>query len=54
MEYFELCARFWELEDGRLDAWKSIVIKSGMPKFGANLVYALDDWRVENWANLGF
>jgi len=53
IQYFELCARFWELEKGRLEEWKAIVIKGGTPKFGANLMYQLSTWQVEDWGNLG-
>ncbi|HEY3045538.1 MAG TPA: hypothetical protein VGJ39_16020 [Vicinamibacterales bacterium] len=39
IEYFQLCAKFWELEDGRLTRW-TVVAKAGeMPDFGANLLY---------------
>ena len=39
LEYFELCRKFWKLEDGRLDKWKSAVQAGQTPDFGANLVY---------------
>src|SRR5262245_55079955 len=39
VEYFALCAKFWELERGNLKRW-TILAKGGeMPDFGANLVY---------------
>ena len=39
VEYFALCAKFWELERGDLNRW-SVLAKAGeMPDFGANLVY---------------
>jgi tetratricopeptide (TPR) repeat protein len=39
VEYFGLCAKFWELERGNLKRW-SILAKGGeMPDFGANLLY---------------
>jgi hypothetical protein len=39
VEYFALCAKFWELEKGNLKRW-TILAKAGeMPDFGANLVY---------------
>ena len=53
IEYFDLCAIFWKPQDGRLSAWKALVIKGDTPDFGANLAYRLDDWRFENWAKLG-
>ncbi|MGZ9713661.1 hypothetical protein ACXX82_22980 [Glaciimonas sp. GNP009] len=39
LKYFELCRKFWKLEDGRLDKWKSAVQAGQTPDFGANLVY---------------
>lgn len=53
IQYFDLCAKFWTPQDGRLSAWKALVIKGDMPDFGANLAYRLDEWRFENWAKLG-
>jgi hypothetical protein len=39
VEYFGLCATFWDLERGNLKRW-SILAKAGeIPDFGANLVY---------------
>jgi len=39
VQYFALCGRFWELENGNLKRW-AILAKAGeMPDFGANLVY---------------
>jgi len=52
IQYFDLCAKFWKLKDGRLEAWKAVVIKGGIPDFRANLVYHLSAWRFENWARL--
>ena len=53
IEYFDLCAKFWKPQDGRLSDWKTLVISGETPDFGANLAYRLDDWRFENWAKLG-
>ena len=40
LEYFDLCAKFWELErDKKLKKWKSQVEAGKTPDFGANLVY---------------
>ena len=37
--YFDLCRKFWEMEDGKLRRW-SVLAKGGeMPDFEANLVY---------------
>jgi hypothetical protein len=52
IQYFELCAKFWKHQEGRLDGWKAVVIKGGIPDFRANLDYQLNTWRVENWAKL--
>jgi len=45
IQYFDLCAKFWERENGRLEKWKNTVNQGGMPDFGANLGYAVDTWR---------
>lgn len=37
LEYFELCAPFWERD--RLDEWSAAVRKGQIPDFGANLRY---------------
>ena len=39
VQYFDLCATFWEGKFSRLEDWKTIVLNGGEPKFGANLVY---------------
>jgi hypothetical protein len=39
VQYFDLCATFWERQFSQLEAWKGIVLKGGEPRFGANLVY---------------
>src|SRR5262245_2213706 len=39
IQYFDLCANFWEKHFSELETWKAIVLKGGEPKFGANLVY---------------
>jgi hypothetical protein len=51
-QYFDLCAKFWKMEQGRLGQWKEVAIEDGTPDFRANLDYQLSTWRVENWANL--
>lgn len=45
IEYFDLCAKFWTSNKGKLDQWKTAVQKGETPDFGANLKYLLDDWR---------
>ncbi|MCP3874491.1 MAG: hypothetical protein GY699_15215 [Desulfobacteraceae bacterium] len=37
IEYFELCKKFWEMNDGRLDSWIAALKGGGKPYFGANL-----------------
>ena len=39
LKYFELCRRFWKMENGRLDQWSEEVKSGKLPDFGANLVY---------------
>ena len=46
VQYFDLCARFWEPQFSKLEAWKAIVLKGGEPQFGANLVYQFDGFEV--------
>lgn len=41
--YFELCAKFWKMHDGRLELWKEAVKRKEIPDFGANLVYQLGE-----------
>lgn len=45
IEYFDLCAKFWEHQGGKLDQWKEIVRQGGVPNFGANLGYVFDSWQ---------
>lgn len=39
LQYFELCRKFWEMDDGKLDQWSQEVKADKIPRFGANLVY---------------
>lgn len=39
LEYFDLCAKFWKMEDGRLDKWRAEIKAGNVPEFGANLRY---------------
>ncbi|MBL8525785.1 MAG: hypothetical protein JNN20_19050 [Betaproteobacteria bacterium] len=39
IEYFDLCATFWKMEDGRLAVWKRDVAEGRAPNFGANILY---------------
>lgn len=37
LEYFEMCAKFWD--DPRLQCWSAEIQVGGIPDFGANMVY---------------
>jgi hypothetical protein len=39
LEYFELCRKFWKMDNGRLDQSSQDVKAGKTPDFGANLVY---------------
>lgn len=39
IEYFTLCKSFWELNEGRLDEWITLVQARKIPNFGVNLDY---------------
>jgi tetratricopeptide (TPR) repeat protein len=39
LEYFELCRKFWKMDQGQLDQWSQQVKAGKIPDFGANLVY---------------
>ena len=39
LEYFDLCSKFWEMDQGRLNAWRAAVKQSKIPDFGPNLAY---------------
>lgn len=39
IQYFDLCAKFWEMDFGKLAAWKAQVEKGETPDFGPNLLY---------------
>jgi hypothetical protein len=45
IQYFDLCAKFWENHNGRLERWKTIVKQGGVPDFGASLFHRLEAWR---------
>jgi hypothetical protein len=46
MQYFALCSKFWENHRGRLEQWKAVIQKGGIPDFQANLLYRLETWRI--------
>jgi len=39
LRYFELCAKFWELDRGNLARWREAAQKGAVPDFGANLLF---------------
>jgi hypothetical protein len=39
LQYFDLCRKFWNMDDQQLDAWAKDVKAGKVPEFGANLVY---------------
>ena len=39
LEYFDLCGKFWSLDDGKLKQWNSAVLSGKTPDFGPNLRY---------------
>ena len=39
LEYFGLCARFWQTDRGQLKIWTTEVKLGSEPNFGANLLY---------------
>ena len=39
LDYFDLCKKFWKMDNGRLDQWKVDVQADRVPDFGANLDY---------------
>lgn len=45
IEYFDLCAKFWEMQNGKLEQWKSVVRQGGTPNFGPSLGRVFDTWR---------
>jgi hypothetical protein len=42
LQYFELCAKFWKMENGKLSQWKTAVQNNEMPDFAANLIYQME------------
>ena len=39
IKYFELCKKFWKLEDGRLDSWIASLRGGGKPYYDSNTLY---------------
>ena len=46
VQYFDLCARFWDRQFSKLEEWKAVVLNGGEPRFGANLVYHFSGFEV--------
>src|SRR5205823_3258587 len=38
VQYFDLCRKFWKMDDGRLNKWSQQAKLGTIPDFGANLV----------------
>lgn len=39
LEYFDLCEKFWKMDNGSLSAWRLMIRNDKMPNFGAHLLY---------------
>jgi len=39
LKYFDLCAKFWSMDEGRLAEWRRQIAAGEKPDFGPNLVY---------------
>jgi len=39
IQYFDLCARFWRMEDGNLGKWRAQAERNEIPDFGPNVRY---------------
>ncbi len=39
LAYFDLCQKFWKMEDGKLAQWRKDIAANQAPDFGANLIY---------------
>ncbi|PHS27180.1 MAG: hypothetical protein COA83_01270 [Methylophaga sp.] len=39
IQYFNLCKKFWKMENGRLDSWSASLRGGGKPYYGTNLLY---------------
>jgi hypothetical protein len=39
LDYFDLCAKFWKMENGKLAAWRAAIRADETPDFGPNLRY---------------
>jgi len=39
LQYFELCRKFWKMDNGQLNQWSQEVKAGKAPDFGANLLY---------------
>ena len=48
IQYFDLCANFWSMDDGRLAKWKESVKKGEMPNFGIAIANLTNEWMYAN------
>lgn len=39
LDYFDLCAKFWKMDNGSLSAWRLMIRNDMAPNFGAHLLY---------------
>jgi hypothetical protein len=39
LEYIDLCAQFWKMDNGAIAAWRSMINSDKLPSFGAHLLY---------------
>lgn len=39
LEYFDLCAQFWKMDNGLLSAWRMMIRNDRAPNFGAHLLH---------------
>ena len=39
LDYFDLCAKFWKMDNGSLNAWRLMIRNDRAPNFGAHLLY---------------
>ena len=44
LQYLDMCAGFWKLEDGRIAKWKKQISNGIVPDFGANNRYVAQTW----------
>jgi hypothetical protein len=45
VQYLDLCAKFWEMQGGKIEGWKGVIREGAMPNFGQNLGTKVLVWR---------